>query len=229
MKRPKSELLAFAAVAVLNLLSVALAFSTGEYLTKPLLMATLGLWYHVECRGRHTRSSLLLLAGLAFSLAGDVLLMLVSRANPEFFLFGLASFLLAHLCYIASFSQYPGWSRGYLLGKPWWTVLFVLYLVAFLFYLGGALAGLMRLAVPVYAAVITFMAMSALHLGGRMEQAAVRTLFAGALLFVISDSLIAIYKFKYPETAGAAFSLGIMVTYIAGQYLIVRGGRHLAA
>lgn len=229
MKRPKIELLAFAAVSVLNLLSVALAYKAGEYLTKPLLMATLGLWYHAECRGRHTKSSLLLLVGLGFSLAGDVLLMLVGVANPEFFLFGLASFLVAHLCYITSFSQHPGWWQGYLLRRPWWVVLFVLYLAVFLLFLGEALAGPMRLAVPVYAAVITLMAMSALHLGGRMEKTAVRTLFAGAMLFVISDSLIALYKFKYPEAAGVAFSLGIMVTYVAGQYLIVRGGRHLAA
>lgn len=229
MRPPRIELLAFAAIAVLNLVSVALDYRTGEYLTKPLLMATLGFWYHAECRGRHASGSLLLLAGLAFSLAGDMLLLLAGESNPGYFLYGLASFLVAHVCYIISFNQHPGWRQGYLLRRPWWVVLFVLYLAAFLLLLGEALEGPMRLAVPAYAAVITIMAMSALHLGGRMEKTAVRSLFTGAMLFVISDSLIALYKFKYPEAAGAAFLLGIMATYIVGQYLIARGGRHLAA
>ena len=58
---------------------------------------------------RSPRFQHLLVTGLAFSLAGDVFLML-----KGYFIPGLASFLVAHLCYIALFRQGQRWfpSRG---------------------------------------------------------------------------------------------------------------------
>ena len=60
------------------------------------------------------------LAGLLLSTLGDVFLMLApSPQGPDWFVFGLASFLLAHIAYLVAFC-----GRARLFGK-WWP--FALY------------------------------------------------------------------------------------------------------
>ena len=78
----------------------------------------------------------------------------------------------------------------------------------------------MKLPVTVYAGIISVMALSVLNLKGKVTDSVFWTLLAGAMLFLISDSSLAVAKF------GKAFDgarLTIMVTYIGGQYLLVRG------
>ncbi len=66
------------------------------------------------------------------------------------------------------------------------------------------------------------MAISALHLRGQIEESAWKWLFGGALLFVASDTLLAVNRFVIP-LQGVGF--WIMATYILAQYGIVRGNR----
>ena len=70
---------------------------------KPIPMAVAMLFVAVRANsaGGVARNDLLLLAALLFSLGGDVFLMLPGN----YFIPGLASFLVAHLFYIALFRQ----------------------------------------------------------------------------------------------------------------------------
>ncbi|HNM27623.1 MAG TPA: lysoplasmalogenase family protein, partial [Saprospiraceae bacterium] len=63
---------------------------------------------------------------------------------------------------------------------------------------------------------------SVINLNRQVQQPIFSQLLAGALLFVLSDSLIAINKFGHPFNGAR---LMIMVTYLLGQFLLVSGAR----
>jgi uncharacterized membrane protein YhhN len=151
-----------------------------------------------------------ILAGLVFSAAGD-LVMELGRATG-FFLAGMGAFALAHVAYLAGFlrrSREPG-----LLG--------LIPFVAWGALLMGRLwpqLGALRLPVAVYAALLLAMmwrALVASRAVGRWDAA------AGALLFGLSDSLIALDRFG-PPFPGARWL--VMATYWAGQLGIARFAR----
>ena len=80
--------------------------------------------------------------------------------------------------------------------------------------------GEMRLPVLIYTAVILTMLTGAINRKEKANSISYYLILAGAVLFVISDSAIAINKFSYHfEYSGIV----IMSTYIMAQYLIVTG------
>jgi uncharacterized membrane protein YhhN len=150
-----------------------------------------------------------IIVGLVFSLAGDVFLMLPA----DLFVAGLASFLLAHCCYIAAFTSKTGLRSSALLALP-----FVIYVGAF-FRLLLPHVGALRVPVIVYGLVLCAMAWragEAWRLGG--EQRATWA-FIGAVLFVISDSALAYNRFVSAFRSSSAVVLG---TYFAAQWMIAR-------
>ena len=96
------------------------------------------------------------------------------------------------------------------------VALYYAALVTFLYpYLGE-----MKIAVPVYGIVISFMLLLALHMLFISNKPAGQMMAAGAVLFVVSDSLLAMNKFYSPfENAG----LLIMLIYGLAQVIIVAG------
>jgi uncharacterized membrane protein YhhN len=78
----------------------------------------------------------------------------------------------------------------------------------------------MKWPVLLYALVITLMALSALFRYGRTSMKSFALVFGGSILFIMSDSLLAVNKFIEPL---ALADFWIMVTYIGAQYLIVSG------
>jgi uncharacterized membrane protein YhhN len=149
----------------------------------------------------------LIVAALCCSLAGDVFLMLPS----DQFVPGLVSFLIAHLFYIAAFRTRPS---GLL--SAWFGLTCVAYgclMSWFLFpYLGD-----MKLPVLIYLIVVLVMAWQALSrwAANRNQRALLAAL--GAILFVASDSMIALNRF-YGRFRLA--DLLILVTYFVAQWLI---------
>ncbi|MGB8326869.1 MAG: lysoplasmalogenase, partial [Steroidobacteraceae bacterium] len=144
---------------------------------------------------------------LACSLVGDVLLMLPS----ERFVPGLASFLLAHVAYVVAFTA--GVARD---ANP--AILLPLLLAAamLLRVLWNGLAGL-RGPVLLYAAVIVVMAWSAWARVQTAPGPGALLAAAGATLFMLSDALLALNRFRHPFRSAQAW---IMVTYVAAQTLI---------
>jgi uncharacterized membrane protein YhhN len=146
-------------------------------------------------------------AGLLCSLAGDVFLML----PRDRFVAGLASFLVAHLFYIAAFGSVAG------------TTLPVVALVPLLLY--GALLmrglwphlGRLKPAVAIYAAVLLALAWVAAGQYLALREPRALLALAGAALFVLSDSALAINRFARPFRAA---QLVVLSTYFAAQWLI---------
>lgn len=187
---------------------------------KPLPMAIAMVFVATRAisAGAMGKKDYLLLAALLFSLGGDVLLMLPGN----YFIPGLASFLVAHLFYIALFRQDAPWfaSRA--------------GLAAVLAFGGGMYTVLaprlpdpvLQVAVGAYVLVISLMASQAMgrarHLGGPDA----RAVALGACVFMASDSMIAIHKFLTPIPLE---SLWILITYFTAQFLIVHGMRQPVA
>ena len=104
-------------------------------------------------------------------------------------------------------------------GNPWLLVIVVIYYAALISWLSPYLAD-MKIPVRVYGIVISFMFMLAMHMLFIKNKKAGKWMMGGALLFVVSDSVLAINKFYHPfESAG----LIIMITYGLAQLFIVKG------
>jgi alkylglycerol monooxygenase len=198
--------------------SAALATATSSLgaidwhrLLKPLTMLLAIALVLERSRGANVaaRDRALLLAGLVFSLAGDVLLMF-----PAYFIAGLVGFLIAHLCYIALFKQRMGWfpSRRALFG----TLGFGVAMYAFLFpHLGPVL----KVAVAAYVVVISLMAAQAIGRAMVLRDHAAVAVAAGSLFFMASDTLLAVNRFALPVPLAP---LWVLATYYAAQILIAR-------
>ena len=160
-----------------------------------------------------------LLWALIFSWIGDVVLMFQSM-NPLFFIGGLISFLIGHIIYMILFykekrSNLPQNSSFIRVG----FIAIIAYLIVMLSLLFPHLGG-MRLPVTVYAFTISAMLATAIMGYSSWEVSANTWILSGAILFVMSDSILAFNKFYQPIWLASFF---IMVTYLAAQYAIVVG------
>jgi uncharacterized membrane protein YhhN len=155
----------------------------------------------------------LIVAGLVFSLAGDVFLMLPETPR-SYFVPGLIVFLIAHVFYIGAFSLGVHWSGG--------DALVLLPFVAFGIGTGAYLwrhLGPMKGPVAVYIVVILAMGWRA---GARIGVDGIGTTGAvlalvGAILFILSDLILALNRFVRPFRSARATNL---TTYWGGQLLI---------
>jgi uncharacterized membrane protein YhhN len=155
--------------------------------------------------------TLLMLAALVFSWAGDMIL--------EFsFLHGLACFLLAQVMYIFVFSLTPGrniiFKNRLYLGIP-----IALYGAGLVLFMYNDL-GEMKLPVIIYAFVILSMLASAINRLRKVNSLSYWLVLVGSALFVISDSVLALNRFSTPFNAS---DVVVMATYVIAQYLIITG------
>lgn len=214
--------LIFFATALLHLGGLVANVEALAFWTKPLLMPALAYWFWENAKGTSNIKAPILSA-LAFSTLGDVALLFAEGAEL-FFIAGLGSFLIAHIFYIIVFTRMVPLRAGFLKKRPWIVLPVLLYLLGFIGFLWSDLcAQKMEIPVAVYALIISTMLCSVLNLKNFITKNAFGCILLGALLFVFSDSLIAIHKFKMPT---ADFGFGIMLTYIVGQFLIVWGVTH---
>lgn len=176
---------------------------TGVFVFKPLLMPLL-----LVVAYQSGVKSKMLYPALIFSFLGDVFLMF---SGENYFIYGLGSFLLAHIFYIFSF----GVKRKYNIIT---SLLFLIYSSVFFYLIYPNLNGGLLIPVLVYCIVLTLMGITAWHRG--MEDKQLLFFGLGAILFIISDSLIAYSKFV---TEIPLNSLWVMSTYGFAQYLILQG------
>jgi uncharacterized membrane protein YhhN len=204
----------FALVFVLELISEATDLALLFQIAKPLIIPALIGLYWVAAEER----SLIVIVALVFSWAGDVLLMF---SGELFFMLGLAAFLLSHVFYIVTYRQYKKESGDGFHGvqKARYAFPIVLAATGLLTVLFPSLGG-MRVPVTIYALVLMVMTLAALFRFGYTPLPSFWFVFGGAILFMISDSTLAINKFLSPVPNSA---LIIMSTYMSAQFLIVWG------
>jgi len=207
--------------SALNLFAVATQNEVLNYATKPLLMPLLALSLWFSAGNGHRSARNLVLLGLIFSTSGDILLMF--KDQTSFFILGLIGFLIAHIFYILAFRAMTQKKAGLIAKNKWLLAPFILYWLGFNAFLFNSLPAVMKAPVIIYSIVIMTMAIYALNLEGLLSKQAFQLIFLGALLFVISDSVLAAGKFKYADISNFNFGIPVMITYILGQFGIAYG------
>ncbi len=210
-------LLPFLLVTAVYLTAMYYSVRQVKLVCKPLLVATLLLWFLSYTQHNTTpikKENLFAVFALLFCMLGDTFLMFNSPGHL-FFLLGLSSFLAGHLFFIVVFARIKGLEK--LPFRWYYTALPPIYFIM----LTGTIApasGTVAIPVVMYAAAITAMLVFALHLIPVKRSGA--TIAAGATLFVISDSFIAIDKFVTPIPQNHWF---VMLTYLPALFLITFG------
>lgn len=149
-----------------------------------------------------------LIFGLILSALGDLAL---SREGERYFLIGLVSFALAHLCYVFLF-----WAEVDVLFWPGVVLLTGLALSTEVWL--APYTGALRAPVRVYVLLISGMTVLALSLPETWRLASL-----GAVLFLLSDLTLAIQLFRMRPGTRAARSAGYLLwtLYICGQGAIL--------
>ncbi len=146
--------------------------------------------------------------GLLFCLMGDILIL-----KESLFVFALGSFLIGHLVFSVVLIQKCGFQRNLF-------VLFPLLFIAIVLFISMR-SGLGAIKIPVifYIGCIVFMCWQALSVHLQFKNKASMWFALGALLFLISDSVLGINKFVGTFSYSSVL---ILSTYWGGIYGISR-------
>jgi uncharacterized membrane protein YhhN len=213
--------IAYPAIVLLTFASAAIAIASKYlgwhqnvfYISKPLTTTLILLPVLVLASNSTSVYALLIAGGLVFALIGDVLLML-----PESrFVLGIGSFAATHTLYLAAFIS----AAGLALMNPS-TIPLILFSVIMTRFLWPGLRKSLQIPVFAYIVLITVMTAQAIGAALVQEGAGLAIAAAGAVLFLASDSMLAIDRFRLPFKAAQAL---VLSTYWLGQWLIALSAR----
>jgi uncharacterized membrane protein YhhN len=148
----------------------------------------------------------LIIIGLVFCLGGDIFLMLPAK----YFIMGLVSFLIGHIFYSVAFATDGGFQLS------WWLLPIAVYGIVIFSFLNPHL-GKMRGPVIAYILVILTMAWQALTRWSGLQTTGALLAAAGAVSFVVSDSVLAIDRFREKFRSARVI---VLATYWLAQWLI---------
>jgi uncharacterized membrane protein YhhN len=188
-----------------------------EIIAKTFIIPLLIWLYASHLKGAMKHFHRMIIAALIFSWGGDMLLQL-SQFNETLFLAGVGSFLITQLIYLVMFFSTKGpnvlfFRRIYLL------IPVAAYGILIIRYIADGL-GDMLVPIIVYTVAILTMLLGALNRELKVNRQSYILVLLGAVLFILSDSLIMINRIKMPFDLARII---IMSTYITAQYLIAVG------
>jgi len=199
-----------------------------EIIVKALIIPVIMVYYHTVVKGRYNAFHWLMMSGFFFSWLGDIFLQLSNGKmqftipDERFFMLGLFAFLLTHVFYFIAFSL-PRGKNTIFTTRIYQLLMVIGYGLLLMWLLYNKLVTPeinFRLPVILYTIVILSMLVAALNRYGKVNGVSYMLVVIGALLFVASNSMIAISRFL--EKFDFARIL-IMTTYITAQYLIAAG------
>lgn len=211
----QSFLAIFCIIVSLELLSgLGVFLSDYHSYLKPAIVGSLIIYFILNWNHLVSAIKYLTLCALVFSLTGDILLLFAAQSDL-YFILGLVAFLCAHIFYSITFLK----RRVQKFKFSIVTLLILTYAFGVVYFLKD---GLGELLAPVicYVIIITLMTVSASLRKGIKPNGSYLWVLAGAVLFLISDSFLAINKF---HTKLPLDHLLIMLTYAFAQFAIVRG------
>jgi uncharacterized membrane protein YhhN len=188
--------------------------SSLHYFTKPLIVLSLLIFFFTRSQFLNKTIRVFMILALICSLIGDVAL-LFDDINPNYFIIGLASFLVAHVMYVLVFLKQKDPKKS-----PIGFMIAMFLYALFLFYMLKGGLGDLLIPVIVYMIVILSMSTTAFLRQKYKNNTSYNWVFIGAVLFMISDSILALNKFYQPLPLS---SIGIMLSYALAQYCIVIG------
>ncbi|MHA1372022.1 MAG: lysoplasmalogenase [Promethearchaeota archaeon] len=181
-------------------------------ISKPLIVPLIILYHVMDV----FHVNWFLIVGLLFGWFGDILLL--DKEKKSRFLLGLLSFLAGHIFYILGFAFTTKF-----VCYDWWLLLIVIPYVIFSYfiyqYLKNELAE-MKLPTLIYIVVICVMSVFAFFRMSSSTPISFGFIYIGSVLFIVSDTMIAINYFKKQIRNSEFF---IMLTYILAQLMIATG------
>lgn len=212
-------------VTVFNIFSEEAIIINWVYFSKPLLIPLVAAIFFVETTGNTSKLKFPLSLAFVFSLFGDLFLML---KQDQYFPLGLGCFLIAQLFFVRTFwlSIRQGGQRlreSY--SMPWLAGAGAYYLILIGVVVNAMIANqqlAMVVPVMVYGFVLCTMLLVAAFRKNSVTKASFQFTLIGALLFISSDSILAINKFVLGNELAYA-SFWIMSTYVAAQFFIMLG------
>lgn len=209
MDKTKLAFFVFVLVSVMDVIGVLFDIPILIHVFKPFILLSLIALYAMSV----SKINKIYILALIFSFFGDVFLM---YHGELYFMVGLISFLIAHLFFIKIVVNKIRESK---ISNVVFSVSpFLILLLFLIFFLNPYLKDLL-IPVIIYGVVISIFGMVAVL--DYLNTHSKKSLFMmfGAILFISSDSLLAINKFY---SANDIFAVLVMVTYIMSQYLICR-------
>ncbi len=210
MKKKEIVTYIFYLIALLTIVGIAFKITSLVYITKPLLTITLIFLYSITL----SKINKLYIYALICCFFGDVFLLF--KDQQLFFMIGLLSFLAAHIFFIKIvFKRLIRVSYKKILT----TYIPFLVLFIFLFLFIRKSVSNMLIPVLIYGMVISLF--GSVSQVANEERRSIKSLYMlmGAIVFIISDSLLAIDKFYFTLPF---FEVLVMFTYILALYLIHR-------
>lgn len=193
-----------------------------DYISKPLLMPLLFVYYRQQMKAyRNTNWLEFISSGLFFAWLGDLFLM-IAHGNKLLFITGLLCFLVMQVQYIYHFNKQRFSGPGIFKEKPVFALPSLLLGIGFYGLLFAHLDPILKIAVGLYAVALSAMTLAAVQRYQKSSALSFRYLTCGAFLFMLSDMMIGMNNFLFEEGFYLA-GFWIMLSYIAGQFLIVKG------
>ena len=221
----------FGGCTLFNLWAEFNQFTLLIYLSKPLLLTSLALFFYVNTKTHVGRFSWFIFSGLCFSILGDSILMLSENQSQSqhFFIWGLLSFLCTHICYLLAFLDIASLKTGWVRKNLWMALCALTLLFGNIGFLWYDLPIGLKAPVVIYSTVIIMMVLGCFNLKDRIPPSIFKGLLIGVLLFMISDNIIALNKFKSDSFLLFQPRLLIMSTYLLSQYLICTHSLNLSS
>lgn len=214
----KTGIWIFLLILFAHCLFIFLELDTYRFYSKLLLIPFLLLLFLLHFKGSKENFFFLPLMALTGSFAGDLLL---AFDGEQFFLWGMLGFMVTHICNsIYFYSMFPlhiTKSKVALL-----ALLFLSITCSIVIFIIKDNAGAFLIPIIVYMILIAFMAILASNLSAAplYNHVAIQYFIPGAILFIMSDGLLAINKFNLQDPSLDIF---VMLTYGLAQLFLVMG------
>lgn len=191
------------------------------YLFKPLIMIWIGGYFIFHAKLIDQQIVKLALSAFLFSWMGDIFMMFTDKGEV-FFALGVLAFLVSQVFYIILFLKTITLSgkKPFLRKQPYWLIAYIAYGMLFAILLYESLDMVLQIAIFFYIAAILGMSAMSLNRFGNGHPVSFTLVFIGSLLFIVSDSIIAIDRFLCEFEHARTI---ILSTYILAQYLIMKG------
>lgn len=199
----------FLIVSILHVISCYKEITKLRNITKPLLMPI--LIFNFLFNGKDINTIIIL--ALFFGFLGDVFL--IKSKNSKFFIMGLLSFLIGHIFYIVELFKNINFKNFYFIYL--FSLLIPILISYFVYNKIKNYLGSFKAPVIIYIFIIATMLCLSIFYFLTNTTSLPLIAMLGAILFVLSDSILSISTFKGSFKRDSFF---IMITYIMAQFLL---------
>ena len=182
------------------------------FAARPFVKSAMAIFLALFCLSTPEAILAIMSIGFALSAIGDFFLDL---RNDKYFIHGLIAFFLAHVAFVVYlFAHMPPFVS---FTSFEWSLVIGLPVIAIGFYLWiySSLPKDMKIPVAAYSTIITLMGIAALT-----SQLPSLLLPVGAVLFIASDAILAVERFKFKIPMGDKLN---WLFYASGQILLAVG------